>query len=334
MAKEKNKPDNVSTALILLWIMLAIGVINSIFTLSSSLKLANTSDLDSGFLIGVLIFTLCFTLLFMAFFIWKIGQGKNWARITYLVLFILGVPFTIYSYLTSAVSTLLIILMIGQIILQIIALVLLFQKQSSDWFKSKLSMTEKKVKTHWYKRWWAITLFIIIVLIILSNIYSNLYPSKEESVKNALKEDNYEVLSVIATDMGASLEMKALGNRDEQVWAGINALTDAYPDAKDYYVDILTDTQTCTYSTVLTNYNSYKKLIGNDTLLREVDFEFKDVTTPLQHDGTLDGLNFAQVLTYINKKYNMNFALTGSRVDMITLYGVVKYQVSESQICS
>ena len=117
----------------MLWIVIAVGVISCIFNFSSSLKIANASELGLGWLI----FTLYFTYLLLAFFIWKIGQGKNWARITYLVLFMLGVPFTIYSYLTSEISTFSIILGIAGIILQIVALVFLFQKSSSDWFKSK-----------------------------------------------------------------------------------------------------------------------------------------------------------------------------------------------------
>jgi len=133
MAEKKNRPHKVSTAITMLWIVIAVGVISSTFNFSSSLEIANASGLGLGWLI----FTLYFTFLFLAFFIWKIGQGRNWARITYLVLFILGVPFIIYSYLTSEVSTLSIILGIAGMILQIVALVFLFQKSSSNWFKSK-----------------------------------------------------------------------------------------------------------------------------------------------------------------------------------------------------
>ena len=113
-----------------------VDFLNSVFesnNISLLAKIANASELGLGWLI----FTLYFTYLLLAFFIWKIGQGKNWARITYLVLFMLGVPFTIYSYLTSEISTFSIILGIAGIILQIVALVFLFQKSSSDWFKSK-----------------------------------------------------------------------------------------------------------------------------------------------------------------------------------------------------
>jgi len=110
-----------------------VGVISSTFNFSNSLEIANASGLGLGWLI----FTLYFSFLFLAFLVWKIGQGKNWARITYLILFIIGVPFIIYSYLTSAVSMLLVIIGISGMIAQLIALAFLFQKPSSDWFKSK-----------------------------------------------------------------------------------------------------------------------------------------------------------------------------------------------------
>ena len=126
-------PNKVSMAVTLLWIVIAVGVISSTFNFSSSLEIANASGLGLGWLI----FTLYFTSLLLAFFVWKIGKGKNWERITYLVLFIIGVPFTIYGYLTSVVSMLSIILGIAGMIVQIIALVFLFKKQSSDWFNSK-----------------------------------------------------------------------------------------------------------------------------------------------------------------------------------------------------
>jgi hypothetical protein len=130
--KNKNQPDKVFIAIELLWISVALSVISIIFSFSSSLEVANASGL--GFL--WLIVTLCLSFFLMAFFIWKIGQGKNWARITYLVLLIIGFPFTIYSYFTSALSVLAIVLSIFQEAMLIVALVFLFQKSSSDWFKS------------------------------------------------------------------------------------------------------------------------------------------------------------------------------------------------------
>src|SRR3989344_996282 len=115
---KKNKPDSVSTALTLLWISLAVGVLNSIINFSNSVDLAQ--GYGSGFVIFVTLFTLAFT----AFFIYMIGEGKNWARITFLVLFIIGIPFSVLPAIillvTNPVSAM---LSAGISILQLIALI-------------------------------------------------------------------------------------------------------------------------------------------------------------------------------------------------------------------
>jgi len=131
--QKKSRPDKVSTAVTLLWITIAVGVIRSIMEFSNSLETATASGFGPGFVIFITFFTLAF----LAFFIFMIGNGKNWARITFLVLFIIGIPFSILpatqSLIANPISG---ILGISQTILQIIALVFLFQKPSSDWFKS------------------------------------------------------------------------------------------------------------------------------------------------------------------------------------------------------
>lgn len=128
---KNNKPDSVSNALILLWISLGIGVLNSIINFSNSVNLAQ------GYGSGFVIFTILFTLAFMAFFIYMIGKGKNWARITFLVLFIIGIPFSVLPAIvllvTNPISAM---FTAGITILQLIALIFLFQKSSSDWFHS------------------------------------------------------------------------------------------------------------------------------------------------------------------------------------------------------
>ena len=131
--EKKGRPDKVSTAVTLLWVTIAIGIVGSIMEFPSSLEVATAQ----GFGLGFIIFTTFFTLAILAFFIFMIGKGKNWARITFLVFFIIGIPLAgrslFQSLLRNPVSG---ILGIVEIILEIIALVFLFQKPSSDWFKS------------------------------------------------------------------------------------------------------------------------------------------------------------------------------------------------------
>lgn len=73
-----------------------------------------------------------------------IGRGKNWARITFLILFVMGLPSTIWSWaqygsvpeLAGWIDVSSLILSIVQEVLQFVALVFLFRRASSEWFKA------------------------------------------------------------------------------------------------------------------------------------------------------------------------------------------------------
>ena len=120
------RPDKVSKAVTLLYVTLGIGVLRSIM---EAPRLSQTAP------IGFVIFISLFVLGIMWFFIYKIGKGRNWARITFLVLFIIGIPFAVLPLLQSLAASLFSgLLGIGQTVLQVIALVFLFQKPSSEWF--------------------------------------------------------------------------------------------------------------------------------------------------------------------------------------------------------
>ena len=65
-----------------------------------------------------------------------IWNGRNWARITFLVVVIIGTPGSIFQLLLGlTVTPISGLLDIGGIVIQIIALIFLFQKPSSDWFR-------------------------------------------------------------------------------------------------------------------------------------------------------------------------------------------------------
>jgi len=126
------RPDKVSLAVNLLLVSLIIGLLLVPFK-PSSLALYQMSP---TWYFGVIIFSILFSLSFAGFFIHMIGKGRNWARITLLVLFIISVPFSAPALLRSlTINPILGIIDIGQLGLQVAAYVLLFQKPSSDWFK-------------------------------------------------------------------------------------------------------------------------------------------------------------------------------------------------------
>ena len=125
--EKESRPDKVSTAVKLLYLSIAIGVVRSIFEIPT---LTQTTSLSLVISVSV------FTLAIMAFLIYMIGRGRNWARITFLVLFLIGLPFSVLPLLQSLLANPISgVLGLSQAVLQIIALVFLFQKPSSDWFK-------------------------------------------------------------------------------------------------------------------------------------------------------------------------------------------------------
>ena len=112
------KPHKITVAVLMLWISLGLGVVRSAWEMPAQVEQNS---------LGFVIFVIAFTFLFTGFFIWRIDRGKNWARITYLVLFILGAPFSIYLLFKSiAFEPISDLISVVQFVLQIIALVFLF----------------------------------------------------------------------------------------------------------------------------------------------------------------------------------------------------------------
>jgi hypothetical protein len=122
------RPKNVENALKLLYISLGIGLLSSIIrAFSADPKIPAPPEF-------ILFFAICI-LGIIWLFIYKIGKGSNGARITYLVFFILGIlfiPVYLKNLETDSTGTLFFVV---QTILQIVALIFLFQKPSSDWFR-------------------------------------------------------------------------------------------------------------------------------------------------------------------------------------------------------
>jgi hypothetical protein len=128
------KPTNVVLAIAVLCVYLAIGLMGQ--------------SLGPGGIKGLLahgpyaILLVIFNFLFPAFLTFKISAGKNWARITLSVLFILA-SIKNYHYLNYAFAHSMITgyVVTAQIILGIIAVFLLLTKSSNIWFIGKSSLS-------------------------------------------------------------------------------------------------------------------------------------------------------------------------------------------------
>ena len=121
------KPQLVVTAIFLLWASLAIGVVKMLLDFSYLSGVASAAFTN---------FILIFTFVLIAFLISKISVGRNWARITFLFIFIIGVlpilPIVLGEFSRSAVVG---ALSVAQIGLQVYALFLLFTLPCSSWFR-------------------------------------------------------------------------------------------------------------------------------------------------------------------------------------------------------
>ena len=148
------QPQKVNTAVKLLYASLGLGIISSVLFPPG---LDEVSSFDSALNDSLFIFFtagLTFGLIWLL--IYMIGKGKNWARITFLVFFIIGIPLSIVTfplYLLSLSDTPVIdgSLFLVQTGMDLVALVFLFQGESSAWFKalkqSNAQSTQESVPT-------------------------------------------------------------------------------------------------------------------------------------------------------------------------------------------
>jgi hypothetical protein len=117
----------VDRAVKLLYASLLLGIVVGIadFSYLKSLRSASFALLIFLFTFGLLLFL---TL--------RISSGRNWARITFLVLFLAGIPLSTPNLSNELKrSPFAAIISIVQIILQIVAFFLLFKRASAVWFK-------------------------------------------------------------------------------------------------------------------------------------------------------------------------------------------------------
>ena len=101
---------------------------------------------------------------------------------------------------------------------------------------------EKSEKNRW-QVWLGLILIILVVLWFFGSFDVFLPTSGETHLK-----ENYEVLEFFCVNSGAGVDMKSLGNRDDQVREGIIYLYQDCSDSEKYYITILEPTKECLYS--------------------------------------------------------------------------------------
>ena len=129
---DASRPRSVTVAVAILCVVLAYGLISGIVSTA-------TRTVPPGFdprmvreiayaggVVGIAI---------NAFFVYKIFKRRNWARIIYLVFYVLGVILSVRSLLTLHHSSVLVVLMVIGFMAQAVALVLLFTGDGRAWFR-------------------------------------------------------------------------------------------------------------------------------------------------------------------------------------------------------
>lgn len=114
-----------------------------------------------------------------------------------------------------------------------------------------------------------------------------------------LEEDGYEVVYFYYALPNSSIEagsltMKSLGNQNEQVWRGLFALSDVYPNAPNYTIHILEPTQECWYHISGNLYRAYQN----------------------------------------SNKGEKVYATDGTEMSGLTLYQSINYQIDKERYCS
>jgi hypothetical protein len=126
------RPGAVGFAVKLLYIVLAAGVVTSLLTLWMAVDQDQTPREASavnllGILVGYGIFW---------FLIDRIGRGRNWARMLYLVMTVIGSPFLVMSFRQEMeIIPVQAWISVGLMGLQIVAVIALFQQESSNWYR-------------------------------------------------------------------------------------------------------------------------------------------------------------------------------------------------------
>jgi hypothetical protein len=130
LAPVESKPAAVGMATFLIYLSLAVGVLKVVFDwghLKASGRSANP-----------IISVGAFTIVVIGLLAWKMGQGRNWARITFLILFIVGaVPAMAILKSNLDRSVVVGVLAVIQTIAQLYALWLVFTPPGSHWFKTR-----------------------------------------------------------------------------------------------------------------------------------------------------------------------------------------------------
>jgi len=138
-----NRPWPIRAGVIFLYVALGLAGLRSLMEAATNAELLGTVFLIS-MLAGILV---VFSL--MAMLIAMMRRGRNWARLALLVLFLLSLITSLGPLLHSLpLRPIPGGLGLAQYIFQLVALLCLFQKDASSWFRAKAKRGDGKADAH------------------------------------------------------------------------------------------------------------------------------------------------------------------------------------------
>ncbi len=130
-ASSPTRPGKVTTAILLLYVALGLGLLRAVMSMPASAQMQGYREAVVSLVVLLIIVGA------QLLFIFMLGQGRNWARIIYLALFVLGVAAMIFALFSGAALGGGALLDALQTLLQLVALVLLFTPEASLWFRER-----------------------------------------------------------------------------------------------------------------------------------------------------------------------------------------------------
>jgi hypothetical protein len=125
------RPKAISRAVTLLWVALGIGVVRGAIR---HIRHADVRSFGVGELVTLALWALS------VFLIVQVWKGRHWARVAWLVIFCLAVPLGILPLFQSvAYFPVANGLGIGQSLVWLVGIALMFQRDASTWFRSQPS---------------------------------------------------------------------------------------------------------------------------------------------------------------------------------------------------
>ena len=135
-----NRPKQVVTAIYLLYISLVIGLVSGLINIFSGnieatvAAQGGAAQATPGRISQVIMLVIILVIMWLIYFC--ISKRQNWARILFLVLYVLGAVAWVFSLKQmAATSVLMLILSCINMALGLMALILLFTPNGNQWFR-------------------------------------------------------------------------------------------------------------------------------------------------------------------------------------------------------